>query len=86
MKKYNTMDNKTGNKETIKLSIFDSAVKVIPTFVEKENSGKAYLNYGVDNQFPNYLWELYLRSAILQSIINGTADYAGGNKYCGKCD
>lgn len=80
MKKYNTMDNKTGNKETIKLSIFDSAVKVIPTFVEKENSGKAYLNYGVDNQFPNYLWELYLRSAILQSIINGTADYAGGNK------
>ena len=37
MKKYNTMDNKTGNKETIKLSIFDSAVKVIPTFVEKEN-------------------------------------------------
>ena len=60
-------------------SIYDSAVKVIPTFVEKENYGKPYLNYGNDNKFPNYLWELYLRSAILQSIINGTADYAGGN-------
>lgn len=68
------MDN-----EKLKFSIFDSAVKVIPTFVEKETTGKDYVNYGVNNQFPNYLWELYLRSAILQSIINGTADYAGGN-------
>lgn len=70
------MDDK---KEKLSFSIFDSAVKVIPTFVEKENTSKPYLNYGVDNQFPNYLWELYLRSAVLQSIINGTADYAGGN-------
>lgn len=70
------MDNKT---EKMSFSIFDSAVKVIPTFIEKENSGKPYLNYGQDNRFPNYLWELYLRSAILQSIINGTADYAGGD-------
>lgn len=70
------MDNKT---ERMSFSIFDSAVKVIPTFIEKENSGKPYLNYGQDNRFPNYLWELYLRSAILQSIVNGTADYAGGN-------
>lgn len=70
------MDNKT---EKMSFSIFDSAVKVIPTFIEKENSGKPYLNYGNDNRFPNYLWELYLRSAVLQSIINGTADYAGGD-------
>ena len=67
------------NKEKLKFGVFDSAVKVIPTFVEKENSSKPYLNYGVDNKFPNYLWELYLRSAILQSIINGTADYAAGS-------
>lgn len=57
----------------------EGQTKVIPTFVEKENNGKPYLNYGVDNKFPNYLWELYLRSAILQSIVNGTADFAGGN-------
>lgn len=67
------------NQEKMNFSIFDSAVKVVPTFIEKENTGKPYLNYGVNNQFPNYLWELYLRSAILQSIINGTADYAGGS-------
>lgn len=66
------------NKERLNFNVFDSAVKVIPTFVEKDNTSKPYVNYGVDNKFPNYLWELYLRSAILQSIINGTADYAGG--------
>ena len=67
------------DKEKLSFSIFDSAAKVVPTFIEKENTGKPYVNYGVDNRFPNYLWELYLRSAVLQSIINGTADYAGGN-------
>lgn len=67
------------NKEQMNFSIFEQPVKVIPTFVEKENSGKPYINYGVDNRFPNYLWDLYMRSALLQSIVNGTADYANGN-------
>lgn len=65
--------------ERMNFSIFDNATKVIPTFIEKENYGRPYLNYGVDNRFPNYLWDLYLRSALLQSIINGTADYTNGN-------
>jgi len=65
--------------DNLKFGIFDSPVKVVPTFVEKENSGKPYLSYGQDNRFPNYLWELYLRSALLQSIVEGTANYVGGN-------
>lgn len=67
------------DKENIKLSIFDSAAKVIPSFIEKENSGKPYLSYGNDNRFPQYLWDLYLRSALLQSIVEGTANYTEGN-------
>lgn len=67
-------------KEKLSFSLFDNPVKVVPTFVEKINSSKPYLNYGENNQFPNYLWELYLRSALLQSIINGTADYAVGDE------
>lgn len=69
------MDNKNLN-----FSLLDSQVKVVPTFVEKVNTGKPYLNYGDNNQFPQYLWNLYLRSALLQSIINGTTDYAVGNQ------
>lgn len=76
------MAKTTQNKKeltSMNFSVFDGQAKVIPTFIEKENTGKPYLNYGVDNRFPNYLWDLYLRSAILQSIVNGTADYVGGN-------
>ena len=62
-----------------KFSLIDTQVKVVPTFIERVNSSKPYLNYGDNNQFPNYLWELYLRSALLQSIINGTTDYAVGD-------
>lgn len=72
------MANKQQKVSEFKFSVFDAPTKVIPTFIEKE-TGKPYLNYGNDNKFPNYLWELYLRSAVLQSIINGTADYTGGN-------
>ena len=65
--------------DKLNFSLLDSQVKVVPTFVEKVNSNKPYLNYGDNNQFPNYLWDLYLRSALLQSIINGTTDYAVGD-------
>lgn len=71
------MDN---DKQQMKFSIFDGQAKPIPSFVEKENTGKPYLSYGINNQFPQYLWDLYLRSAILQSIINGTSDYVMGNE------
>ena len=72
------MANKESTLTKQSFSLFDAKVKVVPTFVEKVNTGKPYLNYGDNNQFPNYLWELYLRSAILQSIVNGTADYTMG--------
>ena len=72
------MGKQTDKLHDYKFCAFDSPVKVVPTFMERDN-GKDYLNYGMDNRFPNYLWELYLRSALLQSIINGTSDYTFGN-------
>ena len=56
------------------------SIKEIPAPEEKKVSGKEYINYGKDNKYPEYLWNLYLRSAILQSIINGCTDYTLGNK------
>ena len=65
--------------EKTQIQCYNQRTKEIPSFVEKQNSGKPYLNYGNNNQFPQYLWELYLKSAILQSIINGSADYVMGS-------
>jgi capsid portal protein len=72
------MGKNTNKTHEYKFCAYDSPVKVVPTFIERDY-GKTYLNYGLDNRFPNYLWDLYLRSALLQSIINGTADYTFGN-------
>ena len=64
------------------IQCFNQKIKEVPDFVEKQNSGKPYLNYGTNNQFPQYLWDLYLKSAILQSIINGSVDYVIGKQIC----
>lgn len=64
----------------IQIQCFNQRNKEVPEFVEKQNSGKPFLNYGNNNQFPQYLWELYLKSAILQSIINGSVDYVIGKQ------
>lgn len=66
-------------KSDLKFSIFEPKPKVIPTFVEKDNNGRVYVGYGSDNKFPNYLWDLYLRSALLQSIVDAITDYTEGS-------
>ena len=54
--------------------------KDLPLYEEVKVKGKDYVSYGKDNLFPQYIWDLYLRSAVLQSIINGTGDYVIGEK------
>lgn len=51
----------------------------ITTNVEEEVRGKDFISWGDNNQYPNYLFELYSSCATLQSIINGTSDYVCGN-------
>lgn len=65
------------DKENI--MFFSNEKRDIPTLEEKVMSGKDYVFYGNDNKFPEYLWDLYLRSGILQGIINGTIDFVSGN-------
>lgn len=69
----------TKNVEPLKFSILNPESAEVPTLVERKIQGKSYVNYGEDNNFPEYLWGLYNKSAILQAIINGTADYVYGN-------
>ena len=50
---------------------------ILPT--EEEVRNKGFITWGTDNKYPNYLWDLYLNCATLQSIINGTTDFIVGN-------
>lgn len=65
--------------EDMKFSIVSNEVRLVPDVIEKKVSGKDFVYYGEDNKFPQYIWNLYLKSAILQGIINGTCDFVSGN-------
>lgn len=58
--------------------IIENKTKVIPVLKETKMTGKKWLGYGEDNKYPDYLFNLYQNSTILQSIINGIVDYTIG--------
>lgn len=74
------MENNTDNKKVVMMSAIDPVVvNNIPEYKEEKARGKSYVNYGANNLWPNYLWDLYNNVATLQSIINGTTDFICGN-------
>lgn len=60
-------------------SIVQPRDKYVPSCIEVVRTGGNYVYWGNDNKFSQYLWNLYLKSPILGSIINGTADFIMGN-------
>lgn len=66
-------------KKTL-LSIVDTAKRrAIPDTVETTGSTRGYVNYGKDNNFPQFVNYLYDECSTLRSIIDGTAEYIQGN-------
>lgn len=51
----------------------------IPQFTEKKVSGKDFYFWGDKNQMPYYLYGLYEKSSLMQSIINTTINFIVGN-------
>ena len=45
---------------------------------QKEVTGQKYWMYGERNVYPQYLFDLYSNVSCLKSVINGLADYIGG--------
>lgn len=65
-------------KDKMIFSAFEFETKELPDTREVVRSGFDYVSWGTNNRFPQELYEMYLNSAILQSVINGTADYVFG--------
>ena len=64
----------------IKLSAIDlKYVDNVPTYKEDKIRSKAYIAYGSDNKWPDYLYSLYRDVSTLNTLINGSADYTAGN-------
>lgn len=48
--------------------------------IEKKVTGKDFISWGENNQYPKFLWDLYSNCSTLQTIVNGTADYVCGDE------
>lgn len=66
-------------KDKMMFSAFELEQTVMPDAKEVQRSGFDYVSWGKDNRFPQDLYDMYQNSAILQSVINGTADYVFGS-------
>ena len=51
----------------------------IPKLTERQMSGKDWYNWGDNNKLPYYLYGLYEKSSLMQSIINTTLNFIVGN-------
>lgn len=65
-------------KDKLCFSAFELEKTAMPDAKEVTRSGYDYVSWGAGNRFPQDLYYLYENSAILQSVINGTADYTFG--------
>lgn len=65
------------NKEQMNFSVVGTKSITVPTKIDSKSAGR-YVKYGEDNKYPEFLWETYLGCSVLQSIVNGTADFVLG--------
>lgn len=63
-------------------SIIDPPSASVPLPIEKKGYGaQKYISFGEDNLYPEFLLTCYEQCAVLQSIINGLADYISGSGF-----
>lgn len=79
------MANKKNEKINEKVSLSFAAIDkvLVNNIVENEEvevKGKDFISWGKNNDYPNYLADLYNSSTTLRSVINQVADFISGNK------
>lgn len=72
------MSDKEIKKEKFFLSLLDRKEYVPTLNVDEYVRGKDFVYWGVDNKYPEFIWDVYNRCGALQSIIDGLTDYTIG--------
>lgn len=64
----------------ISMAAIDKVVeRNIPTYDETDLRGKDYIQFGTDNLYPEYLFDLFQSVSSLKTIIAGTSDFVAGD-------
>ena len=66
------------NKNKYNMSVVDLSHYNIPHIIEKDN--KDYIEFGIDNLYPQYLIELFTGSGIYSAIVKGVASMIAGDQ------
>lgn len=82
--KFNVDDLQKFNKsiefdEKIDIQSFNFEKVGIPQFVERVHPSKRWIDFGLDNQFPQYLQSLLTKSSLHETIVNSKARMIGGH-------
>lgn len=79
-----TKENTTVQAQPVAVSFFAAIDKVLQSNVikptEVKATGRDYVCWGKNNDYPEYLLQLRKNAATLKSIISGCCDYAVGDK------
>lgn len=68
------------NKVSIALAAIEkSVINNIPKQVELETRGNSFINWGEDNLYPEFLFDLYQSVTTLSTIIEALSDFTTGN-------
>ena len=69
------------NKVMMAFAAIDkSIIQEIPKQVEVEGRGNGYINWGENNLYSEFLFELYQNVPTLSTVIEALSDYATGNE------
>lgn len=67
------------NKEKISLSAIDTLTYEPALSTQKNIKGKEYISWGDNNQYPEYLYNIYRNSPTLNSVIDLCTKYTSGD-------
>ncbi len=68
------------NKVMMAFAAIDkSIIQEIPKQVEVEGRGNGYINWGENNLYSEFLFELYQNVPTFSTVIEALSDYATGN-------
>ena len=68
------------------INVFNRVVSPIPKQELNFVNGKEYIYWGEQNRYPNYIYENYINSSLLQTIVDGMSQYICGYGVDGKLE
>ena len=72
-------ENKKVKKQLMTFSLLNDCQTQIADNKEGDVRNKKYVSWGTENNYPNYLYDLYCNVPTLSTIINGICDYVSGD-------